>query len=476
MTYYKSITYIKRARWVLTALAFMAILLPGCSVVKKYQRPEVVGEKFYRTDQITTDTAGIAGLSWKDLFTDELLAGYINKALENNLDIRMAIEQIKIADAYRKQGRAALYPTMSAGPQISFQSGSVNSQFGKITGNRPNIVQYQLSADLSWEADIWGKIGSNQKALVAAFLKTEAAHQGVKSLLVATVADTYYQLLALDEQKKITETTLLARQKNLEVTKALKEAGTVTEVAVKQSEALLYNAQGILVNIENSIKLTENFFSVLLGISPQAVKRNTLENQHVTSELAVGVPAQLLRNRPDVKAAEYQLINAFEMTNVAKASFYPSLRLSASGGLQSVDLDLFFSAGSLFGNLAASLLQPVLNQRKLKTQYEVSLFNQQSAYLNYKKALLTATREVSDALFSYQAQEKLADIKLHEFEDYKLAKEYSQDLVNHGFANYLEVLRAEENQLTAQLSSINARYGKLQAVVQLYQALGGGWR
>lgn len=476
MTDFESMGNASKTVLLLSVFALLAVVFTACSVVKPYQRPNVVDEKYYRTDQIVADTAGIANMSWKELFTDDLLQGYVQKALDNNLDIRMAIEQIKVAESYMKQGKASFFPTMSVGPQLSFQSGSVNTQFGRIAGNRQEVVQYQIGADLSWEADIWGKIRSNQKALLASFLRTEAAHQGVKSLLVATIADSYYQLLALDEQKRITETTIDTRKKNLETTKALKEAGTLTEVAVKQSEALLYNAQGILLTIDNSIKLLENFFSILLGVSPQSVPRNTLDIQQITSDLAVGVPAQLLRNRPDVKTAEYQLMNAFELTNVAKANFYPSLRLSASGGVQSVDIDVLFSAGSLFGNLAGSLLQPVLNQRKLRTQYEVSLSNQQSAYLNYRKALLTATREVSDALYSYQTQNKMTEIKLHEFEDYKLAKEYSQDLVNQGFANYLEVLRAEENQLTAQLSYINARYGKLRAMVQLYQALGGGWR
>lgn len=455
----------------------LVLILQACAVSKKYQRPEnVVDENLYRTDKIHTDTANLGFLSWKELFTDDKLTAYIEQALQNNLDIRIALQQIAAAESYMKQGKAAFFPTLSAGPQVMYQTGSLNTQFGQIIGDRQHVVQYQLGADFSWEADIWGKIKSNEKALIANYLRTEAAHQGVKSQLVATIADTYYQLMALDEQKKITEETIATREKNLETTKALKNAGTLTEVAVKQSEAQLLNARGILVDLENNIKLLENFFSVLLGISPQAVERNTLAQQNISENLSIGVPAQLLRNRPDVKAAEYQFINAFELTNVAKANFYPSLRISAGGGLQSIDIDKLFSVGSLFGSVVGSLIQPILNQRQIRTQHEVSLTNQQIAYLNYRKTILTAGREVSDALFSYDAQNKLIEIKRQEFESYNTATNFSQELVNYGMANYLEVIRAVENSLNAQLNYVNARYGKLSAVVQLYRSLGGGWK
>lgn len=464
--------------WLSVSLVFaLAILLQACGVTKKYQRPEnVVDENLYRTDKIQTDTTNLGFLSWKDLFTDEKLRGYIEEALQNNLDIRIALQQIAAAESYMKQGKAAFFPTLSAGPQVMYQTSSLNTQFGRIIGERQHLTQYQIGADLSWEADIWGKIKSNERALIANYLRTEAAHQGVKSQLVATIADTYYQLMALDEQKKITEETIITREKNLETTKALKDAGTLTEVAVKQSEAQLLNARGILVDLENNIKLLENFFSVLLGISPQAVERNTLAEQNITEDLSVGIPAQLLRNRPDVKAAEYQFINAFELTNVAKANFYPALRIGASGGLQSIDIDRLFSVSSIFGSVVGSLIQPILNQRQIRTQHEVSLSNQQIAYLNYRKSILDAGREVSDALFSYDAQNKIIDIKRMEFESYNTATDFSQELVNYGMANYLEVIRAAENALNAQLNYVNARYGRLSSIVQLYRALGGGWR
>jgi len=468
----------KKPIWLNLALTFaIVVILQACAATKKYQQPEnVADENLYRTDMIVTDTANLANVTWRQMFTDTKLTGYIEQALQNNLDIRIAIQQIAAAESYMKQGKAAFFPTLSAGPQTMYQTGSLNTPSGQLMGDRQHNVQYEIGADLSWEADIWGKIRSNEKALIASYLRTEAAHQAVKSQLVATIADTYYQLMALDEQRKLTAETIVTREKNLETTKALKRAGTLTEVAVKQSEAQLLNARGILVNLDNNAKLLENYFSVLLGISPQAVDRNSLDMQSVTTELAIGVPAQLLRNRPDVRAAEYQFINAFELTNVAKANFYPSLRISAGGGLQSIDIDKLFSASSLFGNVVGTLLQPVFNQRQIRTQHEVALTNQQISYLNYRKAILTAGREVSDALYSFNAQNALIDIKRGEFESYAHATDFSQQLMNHGMANYLEVLRAAENELQARLNYVNARYGKLNAVVQLYTALGGGWK
>lgn len=470
--------HILPGRWfTIIMVLVMAAFFQACSMAKKYQQPQnVVDDNLYRTDRIQTDTANLGYLSWKQLFTDNKLVEYIEQALQNNLDIRIALQQISAAESYLKQGKAAFFPTLSAGPQVMYQTSSLNTQFGQIIGSRQHVMQYQIGADLSWEADIWGKIKSNERALLANYLRTEAAHQGVKSQLVATIADTYYQLMALDEQKRITEETIITREKNLATTKALKDAGTLTEVAVKQSEAQLLNARGILVDLENNIRLLENFFSVLLGISPKAVERNALADQRITEDLSIGIPAQLLRNRPDVKEAEYQFINAFELVNVAKANFYPALRISAGGGLQSINIDNLFSPGSIFGSVVGSLLQPVFNQRQLRTQHEVSLTNQQIAYLNYRRAVLTAGREVSDALFSYDAQNRIIDIKQREYESYNTAADFSQELVNYGMGNYLEVLRAAENALSAQLSYVNARYGRFSSVVQLYRALGGGWK
>src|SRR5690606_10431531 len=184
----------------------------------------------------------------------------------------------------------------------------------------------------------------------------------------------------------------------------------------------------------------------------------------------------LLSNRPDVMAAEYALINSFELTNVARSNFYPSFRLTANGGLQGIEFDKLFDAQSLFGNLVASLAQPILNGRQIRTQYEVSKAQQETALLNYKKTILNASKEVSDAMYTFQANDQKIQLKQDEFEAYNQAINFSEELQVYGLANYLEVLTARENALNAQLSVINTQYGRLNAIVQLYKAVGGGWK
>jgi NodT family efflux transporter outer membrane factor (OMF) lipoprotein len=262
----------------------------------------------------------------------------------------------------------------------------------------------------------------------------------------------------------------------LETTQALKEAGNVTEVGVKQTEAQLYTAQGILIDLKNQARLLENTMSILLGSAPHEITRGSLDNQNIDIPLNTGIPAQLLRNRPDVMAAEFSLMNAFELTNAARASFYPSLTLSATGGFQNIEIDKLFNANSLFATIIGGLTQPIFNKRQIRTQYEVSQARQEQAYLDFRYAIINASKEVSDALYSYEAATEKIEVKQKEFEAYTLATDYSEELLNNGFANYLEVLNAQENALNSSLNLINARNYQLQSVVDLYEALGGGWR
>jgi NodT family efflux transporter outer membrane factor (OMF) lipoprotein len=307
-------------------------------------------------------------------------------------------------------------------------------------------------------------------------LQTVAAHQAVKSRLIANIASVYYQLLALDEQIRVTEETIETRSTGLETTQALKNAGNVTEVAVKQTEAQLYTAQGILIDLKTQSRLLENTMSILLGSAPQEITRGNLEDQVIDTPLETGVPAQLLSNRPDVMAAEYNLRNAFELTNAARASFYPSLTLSATGGLQNIEIDKLFNANSLFATIIGGLTQPIFNKRQIRTQYEVSQAKQEQAFLDFRLAVITASKEVSDALYSYEAATEKIEVKQKEFEAYNLATDYSEQLLDNGLANYLEVLTAQENALNSSLNLINARNNQLQSVVDLYEALGGGWQ
>ncbi|MCT8339256.1 efflux transporter outer membrane subunit [Luteirhabdus pelagi] len=453
----------------------VAISLQSCFVAKEYSRPEIVNEANYRTDNLPQDSLTLADVSWRDLFTDVQLKQYIEEGLENNIDIRVALQQIIAAEAYAKQGKVGYFPTVNANAQYTHQELSSNSQFGGLFSS---IDQYELSANLSWEADIWGKIRSNKRATQAAYLQSVAAHQAVKSRLIADIASAYYNLLALDEQLRVTEETVENRENSLETTEALKDAGVVTEVAVKQTEAQLYTAQVLVIDLKRDIKILENTMSILLGKEPElgTITRGTLEAQIITSELPIGVPVQLLRNRPDIIAAEYNLINTFELTNVARSNFYPSLTLTATGGLQSLDITELFDTNSLFATIVGGLAQPIFNRRQIKTQYEVSQAQQEQARLNFRQTFLTASKEVSDALYSYEAASEKIEVRQKEYEALSIATDYSEELLDNGLANYLEVLTARENALNSSLGLVSAQNNQLQSVVNLYLALGGGWQ
>lgn len=450
------------------------LLLQSCFVAKNYERPELETENLYRTDNLPQDSVSMADVSWRDLFNDDQLKQYIDTALENNLDIRIALQNVMAAEAYVKQGKAGYYPTLSGTASFTRTKNSQNSQFGSFFTSA--LEQYELSGALSWEADVWGKIRSNKRAFGASYLQSVSAHQAVKTNLIAGIAGTYYQLMALDKQLEVSKQTLESRKHSLETIIALKEAGQVTEVAVKGAEAQVHSTEIITIDLENNIKLLENTFSILLGEAPRKIERGTLDDQSIDTELSTGVPYLLLANRPDVMQAEYGLINAFELTNVAKSSMYPSLRLSANGGFQSLEFENWLDASSLFSTLVGGLTQPIFNGRQLRTQMEVAKAQQEQALLSYKQALLTAGREVSDALYTYDAETQKLEARAKELEAYATAEDYSEELLNNGLANYLEVLTARQNALNSELNYVDSQYAQLNAIVELYRALGGGWK
>ncbi|WP_132219082.1 efflux transporter outer membrane subunit [Mariniflexile fucanivorans] len=455
-------------------LVVVSVTLQSCFVAKDYKQPELVEtQNLFRTDNLPTDSVSMADLSWKTLFTDPYLNQYIDEGLQNNMDIRMAIQQIIAAEAYLKQGKAGYFPTLSGSAKYTHQENSENSQFGSAF---PSIDSYELAGNLSWEADIWGKIRSNKRAFQASYLQSVAAHQAVKTQLVSSIASSYYQLLALDAQLAITNQTIETREKGVETIKALKDAGQVTEVAVDQNIAQYNNAKALQVDLETAIFKTENALSILLGVSPRNFERNSLDIQAIETNMKLGVPVTLLSNRPDVMAAEFGLIQSFELTNVARSNFYPSLTLTASAGLQSLDFDEFFDVNSLFANIVGGLAQPIFNQRKIKTQYEVAKAQQEQALLKFKKSLLVAGNEVSNALFAYNAETKKFTYRQKEVEALRQAESNSETLLNNGYANYLDLLTARQSALSAELNVIDSKLQQLLTVVDLYEALGGGWK
>ena len=456
-------------------LGVVLVTLQGCFVAKDYKRPELAEtEALYRTDNLPMDSVSMADVSWKTMFTDPYLSEYIEEGLENNMDVRIALQQMIAAQAYAKQGKAGYFPTLSVGANYTRQEFSENSQFGSLfTGG---LDTYDVTADLSWEADIWGKIRSNRRASQADYLQNVAGHQAVKTHLISSIANTYYNLLALDAQLEVTKETIATRESGVATIKALKDAGQVTQVAVDQNVAQYNSARALQVDIEAAIFKAENTLSILLGKTPQKFERSSLDTQSMDQEMKLGVPTTLLRNRPDVMAAEYALIKDFELTNVANSSFYPSLTLTASGGLQSLELDKLFNANSLFATIVGGLTQPLLNQRKLKTQKEVALANQESSLLNFKKTLLVAGSEVSNALYTYEAETKKFEFRKNEVEALRTAEANSEELLKNGYANYLDLLTARQSALSAELNIIDSKLQQLVTIVDLYEALGGGWK
>lgn len=457
-------------------LLFTLFTLQSCIISKNYERPNLEDEteNLYRTDNLSTDSLSMADVSWKEVFTDPYLVQYIEEGLQNNIDIRIALQQIIAGEAYMKQGKAGYLPTLNGGVSVTHQELAKNSQFGSFFNG--SLEQYEMVASLSWEADIWGKIRSNKRAFQAEYLKSIAAHQAVKTKLIESIATTYYRLLALDAQLKITKQTIETRENSVTTIQALKDAGQETQVAVDQNIAQYNNAKAIQVDIEREIFRTENTLSILLAKQPQHYERGSLESQDITTEMKLGVPYLLLRNRPDVIVAEYDFIQSFELTNVALTNFYPSLTLSASGGFQSLEFQNWFNSNSLFANLVGGLTQPIFNQRKIRTQYEVSRVQQEQALLNFKNTLLVAGKEVSEALYSYHAETEKFQYRKNEVEALRRAESNSEELLNNGYANYLDLLTARQSELTAELSIIDTKLQQLLSLVNLYKSLGGGWK
>ena len=451
----------------------VALVMQSCFTAKTYERPNVKTDNLYRMETVSTDTTSLGDLAWNKLFTDPILQEYINKGLQNNLDIRIAMQNIAASEAYMKQGKAGYFPSIGLGADWTHQELSRNSQFGALLQDR-NTDQYQLTGNLSWEADIWDKIRSNKRATSATYLQTLAAKQAVQTELIANIAKTYFQLLSLDAQLKVVDSTLVNRSESIEVITALKDAGNVTEVGVRQTQAQLYTTQLIKEDLKNSITILENSFNILLGENPKKVNRSTFDVQTITADVKIGVPTILLRKRPDVIAAEYNLISNFEMTNVARSQFYPSLKITATGGLQTIDIEKLFNANSLFANVVTGLTQPLFNRRQIKTGFEVAKANQEKAYLEFQQTLLVAGREVSDALQTYTNETTKLEIRKKQVEALKSAAGFSDELLEYGLVNYLEVLTAKDQALNTELNLIDNQFNQYNSIITLYRALGGG--
>ncbi|UVD78963.1 TolC family protein [Myroides albus] len=453
----------------LLALA-IAGALTSCGSSKRYQPQESVDTQLYRDIQ-STDTTNIADVSWQEFFADPYLQDLIQKGLDNNLDLKMGIERINAAQAMLKQSKAAFLPDLSIGGGLKRSRLAYPQGFGFVK----DATQHDVFANTSWELDVWGKLASSKRATFYRLMQTEAVQQAVQTQLVAQIADYYYQLLTLDEKVRILKQTIENRQEDVKTMKNLKESSVVTGAAVVQSEANYYDAQADLPRVYRQIREIENALSTLIGQVGEVIDRGSFESQKMYESIQVGIPVQLLQNRPDVRVAEYELASYFEEVSAARRAFYPSLTLTAGVGFSSYEFKDWFTSTGFFANVAGGLLQPIFNKRLNKTRLEVAKANYQEKVYNFQKALLMAGQEVSDALYAYQTAETQEQNRQIQVEKLSLAVDYTKKLLlYHSSTNYTDVLTSEQSYLYAQMQITNDRLLKWQSAIKLYRALGGG--
>ncbi len=464
----------KMTRKIHTVL-FAGILLVSSCVTTRYERPDMNTANLYR-DNTSEDTTSMADLEWKKLFSDPVLQDLIEKGLANNLNLKQAVERITISQAYLKQSKMAFLPSL----QLDITSTDAK-QSDRAVNAPPGLLKLtthtnRIQLGTSWEADIWGKLRSAKRGAIAAMLQSDASKRAVQTQLIADIANTYYNLLAFDQQLKITLETIELRKKEVETLTALQESGKVTSAEVLQSQANQYAAEVMVPELQNQIWQAENRMNYLLARGPEKISRGALEEQVIYTDLRLGVSSQLLKNRPDVQAAEYSFVAAFENTNVAKTYFYPSLTLTANGGFASFKIQDLFSQ-SIFYNIIGGLTQPIFNRGQNKARLRTAKAEQQIAFYNYQDVILRSGMEVSNALYEYQNATERERIRKQQIESLATAVENTRELLsNRSETNYTDVLSSEQNLIAAQMNGINDKLDQLQAVVNLYRALGGGWK
>lgn len=458
------------------------LFLGACGVTKKYKPVPVaqnIQDSLYR-DAYTTDTNSIAQLSWKDVFKDPKLQSLIESALANNYDFRNTILQIAQAEAIYKQSKLAFYPTLTFAPQVSYNHASAEAlNFPANVSIRLNTTTVQLGFGTNWELDVWGKLASAKRGAQASWYQTEASKKAVQTALVSGIANAYYTLMALDQQLEITNKTVVLREKSLTTIKALKAAAILTGAAVVQAEANLYAAEVMVPDLKRSIRELENSISTMIAQPGHAIDRGSINDYKIQTSLTTGVPVQLLQNRPDVMAAEMGYRRAFENTNVAKAQFYPTVALTSGGiGISALThKNLFAGTSAIFYNLVGGITQPIFNRGAIRTNYKVSKLQQEQALNIFQKSILTAGQEVSNALYAYEASLEKQTTRARQIDALEKAVNFNMQLLEYtSNTNYTDVLTSEQSLLSAQLAGVSDVLQQNTAIIELYRALGGGWK
>ena len=444
-------------------------LFSSCGIYNSYKRPaDLKVEGLYRdtvavNDTLIGDTTNMGNLSWREMFRDPKLQVLIEQALAHNVDVQNAMLQVKQAQASLTSARLSFLPSFT----LSAQGGITKME------NTPSYRTWQAPITASWEADLFGKLLNTSRGAKAALLQSKAYEQAVRSQIIANVANLYYTLLMLDRQLEISEETYGKWTQTLEMMKYMMDAGMTNGAAVAQTEASCYSVAASIPEIRQSIREMENSLSTLLGMVPQQIDRGRLENQEMPEQISAGVPLQMLANRPDVRAAEMSLANAFYLTNKARSSFYPQISVTGTLGWTNGTTGTMNPA-QILKNAVASLTQPIFNRGALVANLKISKAQQEQAKLNFQQAVLDAGAEVSNALFAYKTVSEKSIQRDKQVESLEKAVEATADLMNTGQTTYLDVITAQQSLLGAQLTQVQDDYEHLQSVINLYQALGGG--
>ena len=442
----------------------LAAAMTGCGIYKPYSRPESIEtDGLYGTAE-TADSTTIGDITWQEMFSDPQLQALIAQALENNTDLQSAQWRVKEAEATLKSARLAYLPSFNFAPQ-----GSISS-----FDNANTTKTYSIPVTASWQIDIFGGITNAKRKAKALYLQSREYEQAVKTQLIASVANLYYTLLMLDSQYEVTGETARKWEETVRTMRALKEAGRANEAAVAQYEGNCLAIEASLHDLEYSIREAENSLCSVLGLAPQEITRGSLDNQQLPQELAVGVPVQMLSNRPDVRSAEYSLMQSFYATNAARSALYPSITLSGSAGWTNNGGMGVSDPGKLLLSAAGSLLQPIFNAGANRANLKIAKAQQEEAKLSFRQTLLNAGAEVNNALTQCQSARAKTDLRAKQIEALTRAVESTELLMEHSSTTYLEVLTAQQSLLSAQLSQITDRFDEIQGIVNLYQALGGG--
>lgn len=448
----------------------VAALCSSCHIYKSYQRPEVDTEGLFRDTLsvadtlMAADTLNFGNLPWREVFRDPCLQKLIEQGLTDNIDLRTAQLRVEQAEALLLSSKLSYLPSVNLSPE-----GTLSHLNGHSVTR-----SYQLPVTASWEVDLFGNLLNAKRGAKTALLQSDAYRQAVQTQLIASIANSYYTLQMLDRQLAISEETAVNWEQSVATMKALKAAALTNEAAVTQSEASYYQVRATLPELRRQIREVENALSVILGQTPQTIDRSLWGTFEYPEQLSAGIPIQLLANRPDVKEAELALASAYYATNSARSAFYPKLTISGSAGWTNSAGAAITNPAQFLATAIGSLVQPLFNKGKNIANLRVAKAQQEEAMLAFRQSLLQAGSEVSDALYQFHSSGEKSRERSRQILSLEQSVTYTETLMKLGTSTYLEVLTAQQGLLSARLTQVADEFEQMQAVINLYQALGGG--